>query len=194
MEFVVPSVRVSAEKLPFDLWVKPMTRYLMQMEEDRMVSAYIDQIMQRRRQALVAMNVKFKVFKVWDWAMVYNSKLGPFPGKLTLRYTGPYQIVQDLGQGTFIMANVFGTRVEKPVNGFWLKKFQGKPPHLDWPQFLVSDNAFFEVVIPAVQQVTLDDQLLSISGKLDFDNMVQMSIQVCQMRSVSDEECVRCAN
>ena len=41
MEFVVPSLRVSAEKLPSDLSVKHRTRYLMQMEEDRMVSAYI---------------------------------------------------------------------------------------------------------------------------------------------------------
>ena len=102
-----------------------------------MVSAYIAQIMQRRRQAWVAMNVKFKVFKEQDWVMVYNSKLGPFQGKLSLRYIGPYQIVKDLGQGTFILADVFGTRVDKPVNGFRLKKFHGRPPHLDWPQFSV---------------------------------------------------------
>ena len=101
------------------------------------------------------MNIKFKVFKVKDWVMVYKSKLGPFPRKLSLRYIGPYQIV--LGQGSFIVADVFGTRVEKTVNGFKLKKFQGKPPHLDWPQFLVVDNAFCEVVIPAIQHVTLDD-------------------------------------
>ena len=103
--------------------------------------------MQRRRQAWVAMNVKFKVFKEQDWVMVYNSKLGPFPGKLSLRYTGPYQIVKDLGQGTFILADVFGTRVDKPVNGFRLKKFQGRPPHLDWPQFSVTDIASCEVCI-----------------------------------------------
>ena len=91
--------------------------------------------MQRRRQAWVTMNVKFKVFKVGDWVMVYNSKLGPFLGKLTLKYLKPYQIVQNLGQGTFIVGDVFGTRVEKSINGIRLKKFLGRPPHLDWPKF-----------------------------------------------------------
>ena len=41
MEFVVPSLRVSAEKLPSNLSVRHKTRYLMQMEEEKMVSAYI---------------------------------------------------------------------------------------------------------------------------------------------------------
>ena len=50
--------------------------------------------------------------------MLYNSKLGPHPGKLKLRYVGPYKIEEDVGQGTFILSDVFGTRVQKAVNGF----------------------------------------------------------------------------
>ena len=98
------------------------------LEEDRVLSAYLAEIIQKRRQAWVNMNVKFKVIKVDDWVMLYNSKLGPHPGKLKLRYIGPYKIVQDLGQGTFKLEDVFGTPVEKPVNGFRLKKFVGKVP------------------------------------------------------------------
>ncbi|MCO5614955.1 hypothetical protein L7F22_069241 [Adiantum nelumboides] len=125
MEFVVPSLRVSAQKISLALSVNHRCKYLMQVEEDRLVSSYISEIIHRRRQAWIAMNVMFKIFKVGDWVMLYNSRLGPFPGKLTLRYKGPYQIVEDLGQGTFVVADVFGTRVDKPVNGFRLKKFQG---------------------------------------------------------------------
>ncbi|MCO5566707.1 hypothetical protein L7F22_020385 [Adiantum nelumboides] len=127
MEFVVPSLRVSAQKMSLALSVKHRCKYLMQLEEDRLVSFYITEIIRRRRQAWVAVNVKFKIFKVGDWVMLYNSRLGPFPGKLTLRYKGPYQIVQDLGQGTFIVADVFRIKVDKPVNGFRLKKFQAMP-------------------------------------------------------------------
>ncbi|MCO5598130.1 hypothetical protein L7F22_052222 [Adiantum nelumboides] len=122
MEFVVPSLRVTAEKMTPKLSVQHRSRNLMQLEEDRLVSSYITEVIQRSRKAWVSMNVKSKV-------LLYNSRS---PGKLNLRYKGPYHIVTDLGQGTFIVADVFGTRVEKPVNGSRLKKFQGTPPHLDW--------------------------------------------------------------
>ena len=63
----------------------------MQLEEDRLINAYIAQVMQRRRQAWVTMNVKFKVFKVDEWVLIYNnSSLGPHPRKLKLRYIGPF--------------------------------------------------------------------------------------------------------
>ena len=57
--------------------------------------------------------------------MLYNSKLGPHAGKLKLRYVGPYKIEKDIGQGTFRLSDIFGTRVPKAVNGFRLKPFVG---------------------------------------------------------------------
>ena len=60
--------------------------------------------------------------------MLYNSKLGPHPGKLKLRYTGPYQISQVLGQGTFLLQDLIGNQFSKAVNGFRLKKFFGPNP------------------------------------------------------------------
>ena len=44
MEFMVPSLRVSAEKLPklpSNISIKHKSKYLMQLEEDRVISAYI---------------------------------------------------------------------------------------------------------------------------------------------------------
>ena len=93
MEFVVPSLRISAEKQSPKMSVLHRSKYLMQLEEDRLVSSYITEVIQRRRQAWVSKNVKFKIFQVGDWVMLYNSRLGPHPGKLTLRYQGPYHIV-----------------------------------------------------------------------------------------------------
>ena len=75
--------------------------------------------------------------------MMYNSRLGPHPGKLKLRYIGPFKIVQDLGQGTFRLQDLYGTMVEKPVNGFRLKKFFGKVP--------VSELADHALKLAAVQ-------------------------------------------
>ena len=75
--------------------------------------------------------IKFKILKEKDWVMMYNSKLGPHLGKLKLRYLGPYQIIKDLGQGTFRLQDYYGTEVAKLVNGFRLKKFYGKIPRHD---------------------------------------------------------------
>ncbi|WP_219824490.1 hypothetical protein, partial [Enterobacter cloacae complex sp. 4DZ1-17B1] len=66
MEFVVPSLRVSAEKQSPKLSVLHRNKYLMQLEEDRLVSSYITEVIQRRRQAWVTKNVKFKIFRVGD--------------------------------------------------------------------------------------------------------------------------------
>ena len=60
--------------------------------------------------------------------MLYNSKLGPHPGKLKLRYVGPYKIEKDVGQGTFLLSYIFGTLVPKAINGFRLQPFVGRPP------------------------------------------------------------------
>lgn len=59
---------------------------------------------------------------------VYHLKLGPHPGKLKLKYIGPYRIKQDVGQGTFLLMDYFGNLVAKPVNGFRLKIFSGIIP------------------------------------------------------------------
>ena len=41
IEFVVPSMRVTAEKMSPALSIKNRAKYLMQLEEDRLVTAYI---------------------------------------------------------------------------------------------------------------------------------------------------------
>ena len=119
MEFVVPSLRVAADqRLPWEASLQIRQQQLNQLEEDRTVSSYVSDIIQSRRQAWVNRNIKFKIFKEGYWVMLYNSKLGPHPGKLKLRYIGPYRIEQDLGQGTFKLSDAFGTMVPKAVNGF----------------------------------------------------------------------------
>ena len=93
------------------------------MEQDRIQSAYVSEVIQQRRQAWVNRNIKFKVFQAGDLVLLYNSKLGPHAGKLKLRYVGPFKIKEVLGQGTFVLADLSGAFFPKPVNGFRLKKF-----------------------------------------------------------------------
>ena len=52
MEYVVQSLRVSSQdKMSPELSVKHRKRYLMQLEEDRTVSSFISEVVQKRRQA-----------------------------------------------------------------------------------------------------------------------------------------------
>lgn len=95
----------------------------MQLEEDRVQSAHVATVIQSRRAAWLNRHLKKKVFKTGDVVLVYNSKLGKHPEKLRLRYVGPYRILRDLGQGTFVVTDLKGQVVIKPINGFRLKPY-----------------------------------------------------------------------
>ena len=101
---------------------------MLELEQDRIQSSYISEVIQKRRQAWVNRNIKFKIFKEGDLVMLYNSKLGPHPGKLKLRYIGPFLIKHVMGQGTFLLSDLSGNDFPKPVNGFRLKLFFGPSP------------------------------------------------------------------
>ena len=99
MEYIVPSLRIAVEQkwseqesLPFRI------EGLMHLEQDRIQSAYVSTMIQNRRTAWMNKHMKKKVFQQGDKVLVYNSKLGKFPGKLKLQYSGPFLIDQDLGQ------------------------------------------------------------------------------------------------
>ena len=137
MEYVIPSLRLAVQHcLSSEDSVVHRKQELLKLEEDRIYSAYVADIGQKRRQAWMTRQVKFKIFQKGDWVMMYNLKLGPHPGKLKLRYFGPYQIVKELGQGTFRLQDVFGTPIPRPVNGFRMKKFYGKIPEI--PRWMIN--------------------------------------------------------
>ena len=60
--------------------LKHRQQELLQLEEGRIISAYVVEV----SQAWVNRQIKFKIFQVGDWVLLYNSKLGPHPGKLKL--------------------------------------------------------------------------------------------------------------
>ena len=59
---------------------------------------------------------------------MFNTKLGPMPGKLKLRYDGPFKILEVYEQSTFLLANLHGNQFEKAMNGFRLKPYFGPNP------------------------------------------------------------------
>jgi hypothetical protein len=76
--------------------------------------AYHDQ---RRRPA--------QVFVVGSWAYVYNKRMHPgFSSKLLPRFTGPFQVIQRLGESTYRLRNpVSGHRHHFSSNASEMKRF-----------------------------------------------------------------------
>ena len=85
--------------------------------------------------------------------MVYNSKLGPHPSKLKLRYVGPYCILHDTGQGTFHLIDYYGLEIPKPVKGFCLKLYTGRIPN---KQYLDPRAKIFPADMPSASVLFKD--------------------------------------
>ena len=76
-------------------------------------------VIQDKRAAWLDKHKKKKQFELGDKVLVYNSKLGKMPGKLKLRYSGPFLVLKDLGKGTFVLGDSIGGVLKKPVDGYW---------------------------------------------------------------------------
>ena len=65
--------------------------------------------------------------------LLFNTRMGPHPGKLKLRWGGPYWVVERYGDGTFRLGTVQGELLQKPVNGFRLRPYTGRMPPYPFP-------------------------------------------------------------
>ena len=59
--------------------------------------------------------------------LVFQTRSGLMPGKLRLRWVGPYWIVGGK-DGTYVLGTLSGERLAQPVNGFRMKPYYGKMP------------------------------------------------------------------
>ena len=91
MEFVIPSLRVAIQHKLTDVESSVYRQeQLLKLDEDIIQAAHMTEAIQRRRQAWMDRNLKHKMFSEGDWVLLYNNKLGKRPGKLKLRYMGPF--------------------------------------------------------------------------------------------------------
>ena len=134
MEFLVPSLRIAAaEKLGWDESVERRIEQLDRLGEERFNSAYLAQVVQDRRKIWVDRHSKKKIFRRGDAVLLFNTRMGPHPGKLKLRWGGPYWVVERYGDGTFRLGTVQGELLQKPVNGFRLRPYTGRMPPYPFP-------------------------------------------------------------
>nr|GEY28837.1 reverse transcriptase domain-containing protein [Tanacetum cinerariifolium] len=81
--------------------------------------------------------IKDRVFNVGDRALLFNSRLKIFSGKLKTRWSGPFTITQVFPYGTVELSQTDGPNFK--VNGHRLKHYFGE----DIPKMVVSDLQTF---------------------------------------------------
>ena len=102
MEFLVPSLWIAAvEKLGWEEFVDRRIEQLDRLGEEWFNSAYLAQVVQDRWKVWVDPHSKKKIFGQKDAMLLFNTRMGPHPGKLKLRWGGPYWVVERYGDGTF---------------------------------------------------------------------------------------------
>ena len=131
------------------------------------------------RAAQMNKHMKKKVFQQGDKVLIYNSKLGKFPGKLKLRYSGPFLIHQDLGQGLFQLKDLTGQLIVKPINGFRMKKFREGTPTSEWfnadvTSCLVSVN----LMIPCMDLCALTHNFSNFENKTGLELFSREDIRI----------------
>jgi predicted SnoaL-like aldol condensation-catalyzing enzyme len=65
---------------------------LVELEEDRFVARFHQQVQKEREKAYHDRNIKKKAFKQGDLVMVYDSKFMKHPGKFKTHWLGPYEV------------------------------------------------------------------------------------------------------
>ena len=137
MEFMVPNLRMEMqEKLPMENARKERIHKLLNLEEDRQQSILVIEAVQKRRKAWADKHGKQNVFTKGDHVLIFNSKLGKYPGKLKLRWIGPCIIEEETAPGAFTLRNLDGTRRPGVVNGCRMKPYYGMRQPIALPQIL----------------------------------------------------------
>lgn len=77
--------------------------------------------MQHRRKAWHDRNIKIQQFKKVDNILVYDSRYYKFPGKLKIRWLGPFTVLEVFDNGSLTIQDLDATVAPFRVNGLRFK-------------------------------------------------------------------------
>jgi hypothetical protein len=129
-EFIVPSLRIQSEnRLNESESEHARVEQLLRLEEERIRSMAVLEHEQRLRKAFVDRHRKRneEQFGKGKAVLLFQSRSGLMPGKLRLRWTGPYWIMNEEG-GTYQLGTLSGEVLPQWANAFRLKPYYGKLP------------------------------------------------------------------
>jgi hypothetical protein len=86
---------------------------LVELEEDRFVAGFHQQVQKNREKAWHDRHIKSKAIKAGDLVLMYDSKFARFPGRFCMHWLGPYQVKHVTEGGTASLARLDGTMFPK---------------------------------------------------------------------------------
>ena len=132
MKYVVPSLRISAfTKMDDPDMMKERLAKILELEEDRFIAGFQQQVQKAREKAWHDRHIKKKQFQQGDLVLLYDSKFMKFLGKFKTHWKGPYIVQKVTDGGAVQLAKLNGEILPSMVNGSRLKKYRDKLRPLD---------------------------------------------------------------
>ena len=130
MEYIIPNLKIIAlTDLEDEETVEERLLHLLELEEDRFVVGFHQQVQKNRETAWHDRHIKSKAIKEGDLVLMYDSKFAWFPGKFHMHWLGPYQVKHVTEGGATSLAKLDGTMMPTMVNGSRLKLYRDNQPH-----------------------------------------------------------------
>jgi hypothetical protein len=124
MEYLVPSLRIVAfTGMDNTGVVQDRLAQLLELEEDRFIAGFHQQVQKEREKAYHDRHIKKKAFKQGDLVLLYDSKFMKHPGKFRTHWLGPFEVAYVTEGGVAQLKTLKGEWKEGLVNGSWLKLY-----------------------------------------------------------------------
>jgi hypothetical protein len=87
MEYIIPSLKIAAlTDLADEETIEERLVHLVELEEDRFIAGFIQQVQKNREKAWHDRHIKSKVIKEGDLVLMYDNKFVWFPGKFHMHW------------------------------------------------------------------------------------------------------------
>jgi hypothetical protein len=124
MEYLVPSLRIVAFIDMDDTGaIHERISQLVELEEDRFIVGFHQQIQKEREKAYHDRHTKKKIFRQGDLVLLYENKFIKHPRKFIMHWLRPYEIVYVTKGGVAQLKTLKGEWKEGLVNGSGLKLY-----------------------------------------------------------------------
>ncbi|OAE33718.1 hypothetical protein AXG93_601s1050 [Marchantia polymorpha subsp. ruderalis] len=124
IEFEIPTKRtLDQRRLDAEESQAYRLQEVMALEERRQEAEDRTKQLQLRRKEKYDRRLKPVLLEKGDLALLYDSRHARFPGKLHLRWMGPYKVIEVFPNGSIQLAELTGEWLGTRVNGWRLKKY-----------------------------------------------------------------------
>ena len=132
MEYIVPNLRIVAITAINNVGVvNKILSQLLQLEEERFVIGYHQNIEKVRKNSWHDRKIKNKKFLVRELVLLYGNKFLKHPGKIRTHWLVPYIVIQLTEGGAMHLQKLDGTPFKGLVNGSRLKPYRDRHTSVD---------------------------------------------------------------